>query len=53
MGVQALGPEPSVEGFDLGVVRGLARPGEVERDALGIGPQVEVSGDELGAVVDP
>lgn len=32
-----------------GAVRRLARPAEVERDAAGGGPEVEVPGDELGA----
>lgn len=48
--VQAFCPEAPVEGFDVGVVRRLSRPGEVERDAFGVGPQVEVSGDELAAM---
>lgn len=29
MRVQALGAEPAIEGFDEGIVRGLARSGEV------------------------
>src|SRR3546814_18725153 len=31
----------------------LAGPGEVQRDVVGIGPQVPVAADELGALVDP
>ena len=42
--VQTLGPEAAVEGFDEGVVRGLAGAGEVQGDALGEGPQVQVPG---------
>lgn len=49
---KAFCPEAPVEGFDVGVVCRLSRPGEVERDALRAGPQVEVSGDELGPLVD-
>lgn len=52
MRVQAFCPESPVEGFDVGVVRRFSRPGEVERDAFGVGPQVEVSGYELAALVD-
>lgn len=48
-GVQALGAEAAVEGFDEGVVRGLAGAGEVQGDAVGVGPQVK----ELCALIDP
>ena len=48
MRVQAFCPEATVESFDVGVVCWLSRPREVERDALRVGPQVKVSGDELG-----
>ena len=51
--VQAFSPEPTVERLDEGVVGRLPWPREVERDALGIGPQVEIAADELGALVDP
>lgn len=53
VGVQALGPEAAIEGLDEGVVRRLAGPGEVQGDAMGIGPQVQVPADELGALIDP
>lgn len=53
MGVQALGPEAPVEGLDERIVRRLARPREVENDAVPIGPQVEIAGDELRALVHP
>lgn len=53
MSVQALGPELAIEGFDEAVVRRLARPGKVQNNALLIGPQIEVAGDELAAIVDP
>jgi len=52
MSVQALGAELAVEALDVAVVRRLARPGEVEDDALVVGPQVEVSRDEFAAIVD-
>jgi len=51
--VQALAAEASVERLYEGVVGRLPWPREVERDALGIGPQVEIAADELGALVDP
>src|SRR4051794_5547578 len=51
--VEALGPEPPVEGFDKRIVRGFAGTREVQRDAFRISPQVHVAGDELRALVDP
>ena len=51
--VHALGPNAAVECLGEGVVGGLARSGEVECDTLGVGPQVEIAGDELGPLVDP
>jgi hypothetical protein len=50
--VQALRPELRIERLDKAVVVGLARPGEVQRDVVGIGPEIEIPGDELAAVVD-
>jgi hypothetical protein len=47
--VQAFVSELAIEGFDEAVVRGLARPGEVENDTALIGPQIEIARDELGA----
>ena len=52
VGVQTLGTELTVEGLDERVVGGLARPREVERDILLISPQIEIPGDEFGALVD-
>ena len=52
VGVQALRPEAAVKDLDEGVVRRLAGPAEVQGDAMGIGPQVQVSGHELGALID-
>jgi len=51
--VQALRPELAVEAFDEGVVGRLAGPAEVEHDVFLVGPKVEVTGDELAALVDP
>ena len=50
--VQTFGPELAVERLDEGVVGRLAGPGEVERHAFRVGPQVEIAGDELGALID-
>ena len=44
VGVQTLGPEAAVEGLDEGIVGRLAGPAEVEGDAVGIGPEVRVTG---------
>ena len=38
VGVQAFGPEATVEGFDVGVVGRLSWPAEVERNPMHIGP---------------
>jgi hypothetical protein len=51
--IQAFLSKPAVERFDEGIVRGLARPGEVQDDAMGIGSQVNFFGDKLRAVVHP
>lgn len=53
MSVQALRPQLAVEGLDEAVVGRLARSWEVQGDVVGMGPQVEVSGDELAAVIHP
>ena len=50
--VQAFRPELAVEGLDERVVRWFAGPAEVERDAVGVRPQIQVAGDELAALVD-
>ena len=50
--VQAFSPEFAVEGLDEAVVCRLFGPGEVERYALGIGPEIQAAGDELAAIVD-
>lgn len=52
VGVQAFGPELAVEAFDEGVVGRLARPGEVERDALHVRPQIKLLAHKLRSVVD-
>ena len=41
--VQTFCPEAAIERFDEGVVGRLARPGEVERDAALIGPEIQVA----------
>src|SRR3954447_16532706 len=52
MCVQAFVSELAVEGFDEAVVRGLARPREVEHHTLLVSPDVEIAGDELRSLVD-
>src|SRR5690606_30888798 len=44
--------QAAVEAFDEAVLHRLARPREVERYALLIGPEIEIAADELRALVD-
>ena len=53
VGVQTFGSELAVEAFDEGVVGRFAGPGEVEHDVLLVGPQIEITADELAALIDP
>src|SRR6056297_4328790 len=48
--VQAFRPELRIERLDEAVVGRLAGAGEVQRDVVGIGPKIEVPGDEFAAV---
>jgi len=50
VGIQALGPELAVERLDEPIVGGFAGPREVQNDVVGIGPEIEIPGDELTAV---
>src|SRR5690606_2191233 len=50
--VQAFYPEATVKGLDIGIVSWLSRTREVERDALGVGPQIEVARHEFRALID-
>ena len=52
MGVQAFASELAVEGFDEAVVSRLARPREVQHNALLISPDIEITGDKLRSLVD-
>lgn len=53
MGVQAFRLELAVERLDEAVVCRLAWPREVQGDVVGISPEVEVTGNELTAIVHP
>lgn len=53
MGIQAFSPELSVEALDEGVVGWLSWPREVEHDTFVVDPQIEITGDEFGALVNP
>src|SRR3546814_18970851 len=52
VGVQAFGPKSTIECFDERVVGRLARPREVQRHTLLVGPEIHVPGNELRALVD-
>ena len=52
VGVETFLTEASVERLDECVVGGLAGPGEVQRDAALVGPDVEIARHELGALID-
>ena len=51
--VQAFRSQSTVERFNEGVVRRLARPREIKRHALQVSPQIKLTRDELAALVDP
>jgi hypothetical protein len=49
VGVEAFGPDATVEGFDERIVGWLAGSREVQRDAALLGPQVKIARHELAA----
>lgn len=51
MSVQAFGAELAVERFDKAIVSRFAGPREVQRYIIGIGPQIEIAGDEFAVIV--
>ncbi len=51
MQVQTLDPEPAVERFDVRIIRGFSRPGEVQDTPVVIRPHVEHLRNECTAVV--
>jgi hypothetical protein len=53
VGVRAFGPELAGERLNEAVGGRLAWPREVKGDVVGIGPEAEVTGDELTAIVHP
>ena len=53
MSVQAFSPELAIKTLDVAVVRGFARPREVEDYASMIGPEIEITRDEFAAIVHP
>ena len=52
VGVQAFRPQLAVERFDEGVVGGLFEAAQVQCDAMGTGPQVQIARDELRSLID-
>jgi len=48
MCVQAFRAELAVEGLDEAIVCGLSWPREVQRDVVGIGPEIGNGGAKLG-----
>src|SRR3546814_14374528 len=51
--VQTFRPELAVDGLDKRIVRWLARPREVERHSFHVGPQIQLAGDKLAALINP
>ena len=51
--VQAFRSELAVEGLDKRIVRWLARPREVERHSFHVGPQIQLAGYKLAALINP
>nr|WP_229184884.1 hypothetical protein [Bradyrhizobium oropedii] len=52
MGVEALGPEATVEGPGERIVGPLARLREVQHDAALVGPQVKIARHEPATLID-
>lgn len=52
MRIQALLPQSAIEGFDMGIVRRLARTGKCQLYALLTGPTVQYPGNKFRAIVD-
>ncbi len=52
VGVQAFRPQFAIERFDERVVGRFCRPAEVQRDVMGIGPQVKIAGDKLRSLIN-
>jgi hypothetical protein len=52
VGVQAFRPQLAVERFDEGIVGRLSGPTEVQRDAMGVRPKVQITRDELRSLID-
>lgn len=51
--VQEVLPKSAIKRFDIGVVRRLSWPREAQRDLIPIGPEIDVFGDELRAIINP
>ena len=51
--IQAFIPEAPVEALNMGLVRRLARPSEVESDSTLEGPGIQGLADAFGSIVDP
>src|SRR6056297_223055 len=52
MCVEAFRTELAVEGLDEAIVCGLSWPREVQRNVVGIGPEIEIAKDKFAAVVN-
>ena len=48
---ETLAPQRAVERLDEGIVDRLARPAELERDVMPVGPVVQQLRGEFGAIV--
>ena len=53
MRVQTFRSEFAIERLDEGIVSGLARSREVERDTALISPQIEIARDKFRALINP
>lgn len=53
MGVLAFGQELAAQALDERVVCRLSGPGEDTLHSVRIGPKVQVTGNELGTLIDP
>ena len=52
VGVQTLCSQLAIERFNEGIIGRLSRPAEVQSDAVGVCPEVQIARDKLRSLID-